>query len=117
MENQDNNPQKAHPKPSEDAQNQVETIVPSTETEESKTTEIKPLEKPDTEKSAEEKTETEQDASTKVNTESTNTDEKPENAKDTVETDDSTDKQIDEPNTEEKPDKPDEGDKIETVAP
>ncbi|MFC4212690.1 hypothetical protein ACFOWA_15950 [Pedobacter lithocola] len=43
MENLDNNTeeQKAHPKPSDDAQSQIETIIPSTESEASTTTKVK----------------------------------------------------------------------------
>ncbi|GGI24298.1 hypothetical protein [Pedobacter mendelii] len=51
MENQENNTekQKPHPKPSDDAQSQIETIIPSTESEESTTTKVENQEVKNTE--------------------------------------------------------------------
>lgn len=126
MENQD---KKLNPKPSDDAQSLVETIIPSTATEESKTTEVKhniTLETPQTPVGEKED---KSDDSEKVNQEE---DKKPE-AKSEDESggaESETDESIEDKDSEEeaedtkkdesvdnKKDGEDEGDKIETVAP
>lgn len=100
MENQDKDASKSHPNPSDNAQSLVETIIPSSDTEESKTTEVKPLEtqkegKPLEQKKAEKTSWEQNDKSTETGMEDT-TDKR------------AVEKQIDET---------DEGEKIETVAP
>jgi len=102
MENQDKNTNNPHPKPSDDAQAQVETIIPSTETQESKTTEVKPVKQEDISDKAEDK----------------NNGAASQEKKDEVtDSDDLTDAEDTEANAEEKTDESDEADQIETVAP
>lgn len=81
MENQENNAQNSHPKPSDDPQNLVETIVPSTETEESTTTEVnasKPAEniQPETEKAPDDTLKSEDEESEDTKTAETDSNEK-----------------------------------------
>ncbi|WP_231462372.1 MULTISPECIES: hypothetical protein [unclassified Pedobacter] len=98
MENQDKN---QNPKAEQDPQSLVETIIPSTSTEESKTTEVKhkiTLETPKT--GADDENVNKEDENDAANKNS-----EPESAKQEVESADN--KDVDD----------DEGDKIETVAP
>lgn len=130
MENQD---KKLSPKPSDDAQSLVETIIPSTETEESKTTEVihkisletpqapadkkeeTPEQKDDSEKeesidkTVEDKTEESTDKNSAEKAES------PENESEKVTDADSEEEA--ENSSNHKKEGTDEGDKIETVAP
>lgn len=100
MENQNKDINKSHPKPSDDAQSLVETIIPSSQTKESKTTEIKPVagEKVEQKKEAQE-VEKENEVAAKP------------------EIDDTADEQVEETDAKEEKKQDDQGDKIETVAP
>lgn len=100
MENQDKETNKPHPKPSDDAQSLVETIIPSSQTEESKTTEVKPGigEKVERKKETQE-VEEENEATAKP------------------EVDDIADGQVEKTDAKQEKNQSDEGDKIETVAP
>lgn len=132
MENQDN---KLSPKPSDDAQSLVETIIPSTETEESKTTEVKhkisletpqkPVDKKEEateQKDGSEKEESVDEAETVENKTEETTDkdsevktESPEDESEEIK--DKEPKKETETSSKDKKEGTDEGDKIETVAP
>ena len=100
MENQDKETNKPHPKPSDDAQSLVETIIPSSQTEESKTTEVKPVvgEKVEQKKEVQEA-------------------EKENQAAAETEVDDIANGQVEKTDAKQEKNQSDEGDKIETVAP
>ncbi|WP_421944529.1 hypothetical protein [Pedobacter sp.] len=126
MENQD---KKLSPKPSDDAQSLVETIIPSTATEESKTTEVKhditlempqtPVDKKEDKSNDSEKVNQEEDKKTEAKSENDTDDVESENdeSKDDEDSEEEVgNSETDEP-AEDKKDGEDEGDKIETVAP
>ncbi|MCZ4221973.1 hypothetical protein [Pedobacter rhodius] len=61
MENQDKNTVKPHPKPSDDAQSLVETIIPSTEDKASTTTQVEQPEIKESEKAVDKEKDTDEE--------------------------------------------------------